>query len=279
MVINLQKDGALQIAGKLINWLKQKRIVYLVEKEAAVMMGKAEYGASYQEMKEKVDMVIVLGGDGTFLHTAHYFFGTEIPLLGVNAGRLGFLTEIETNELHEALNYLVNKEYTIEKRMILSARVTRNGGEEYSTQALNDVVIHRGAKSGMVGIELYINNEIVNSYRADGIIITTPTGSTAYSLSAGGPIVNPQIRAIIITPICPHTLYIRPMVISDREELLIKVKSEKEIVLTADGRHDFTLLPGDEVHLCAASEELAVVKLPERTFYTILHKKMRVGLV
>ncbi len=263
----------------MINGLEKRNITYLIEVEAAGIIGKEKYGATYQEMKAAVDMVIVLGGDGTFLHTAYYFFGTEIPLLGINVGRLGFLTEIETNELDEALDYLVNQQYKVEKRLILNAQVIRNGQTEYSTRALNDVVVHRGAKSGMVGIELFINREIVNSYRADGLIITTPTGSTAYSLSAGGPIVNPQIRAIIITPICPHTLYIRPMVISDNEELIVRIKSEREIVLTADGRYDLSLLPGDEINLKAAAEELSVIKLPERTFYTILHKKMRVGLV
>src|SRR5690554_913307 len=279
LVINLKKEGALQVSKKLIDGLESKEIPYLIEKGAACKLMNKSYGADYEELKNKSDMVIVVGGDGTFMHTAHYFFGTEIPLLGVNAGRQGFLAEIETDELEEAINYLVNEEYSIEKRMILNSWVLRKGKKEYSSQALNDVVIHRGGKSGMVEIELYINNEIVNSYRADGIIVTTPTGSTAYSLSAGGPIVNPQVRAIIITPICPHTLFIRPMVVTDREELLIKVKSERELILTADGRDDFMIRTDDEIYLSAGEKELKVVKLPERTFYTILHKKMRVGLV
>ncbi|MDI3546720.1 MAG: kinase [Halanaerobiales bacterium] len=269
---------------RVIAWLSERNVPYLIEEKAAKILGEEERRATYTCLRKRVDLIIIFGGDGTFLHTAHHFFGSNIPLLGINIGRLGFLTEIEINELDEALNYLLEEKYQVEKRMILSSKVLSKGREVYRSQALNDVVIHRGAKSRLIKIELYINDEIVNSYRADGLIVATPTGSTAYSLSAGGPIVNPQIRAIIITPICPHTLYIRPMVISDREKLKIVVKSEdmqsEDIMkVTADGRSDYALSSGDEIQIAASSQEILIIKLPERTFYTILHKKMRVGFI
>ena len=278
LVLNHQKKGVFTVISRVIKWLEGEGISYLVEKEAAALINNDQL-ASYAELRERADLVIVFGGDGTFLQAAHHFFTTDIPLLGVNIGRLGFLTEIETNELETALIQLLNGNFKIEKRMILVAKVISNGVKVYQSQALNDIVLHRGSSSNMLGIELFINDQIVNSYRADGLIIATPTGSTAYSLSAGGPIINPNIREIILTPICPHTLYVRPMVIADYEKLRIIVTGNTSMKLNADGRYDFNLSSKDEIYLSAAKEELSIVKLPERTFYTILHKKMRVGLV
>lgn len=278
MVLNIKKREAFSVGNDVINWLEKKGIHYLIEADAAEILNN-NFKADYQYLRDNTDIIIVIGGDGTFLHTAHHFFTTDIPLLGINIGHLGFLTEIETNELTEALNRLLLENYKVEKRMILEARLFRKGEEIYKKNALNDIVIHRGAKSRMVGIDLFINEEIVNSYRSDGLIVATPTGSTAYSLSAGGPIINPQIRAIIITPICPHTIFIRPMVISDKEKLKVVITAEHTMKLTADGRYDWALKSADQIHIQAAEKELSVIKLPERTFYTILHKKMRLGLV
>ncbi len=202
-----------------------------------------------------------------------------MPLLGINIGRLGFLTEIETNELDKALEYLISGNFSIEKRMILVGNIKSNGENVYHNFALNDFVIHRGSRSKLVAIDLYINDEIVNSYRADGIIIATPTGSTAYSLSAGGPIINPQIRAMIATPICPHSIFIRPMVISDQEQLKIIVSGDYTMSFTADGGYDYTIKSKDEIYVQASKRELSFVKLPGRTFYSILHKKLKAGLV
>jgi NAD+ kinase len=236
-------------------------------------------GVSFSQLRENVDIIIIFGGDGTFLHTAQHFFGSEIPLLGVNLGNLGFLTEIEIHELEKAFTYLLEEDYQVEKRMILESRIIKENNEIIKSQALNDIVLHRGAKPKLIKIDLFINEEIVHSYRADGIIIATPVGSTAYSLSAGGPIVNPQIRAIIVTPICPHTLYVRPMVISDRERLRIIASGESLMNVAADGRLNNTFSSGDQLLIEASSQDISLIKLPGRTFYTILHKKMRVGLI
>ena len=235
--------------------------------------------ADYSKLRSKTDYIIIIGGDGTFLHTAHHFFGSDIPLLGINIGHLGFLTEIETNELENALEYLFNGNFSVEKRMILEGSIKSDQEKVYHNFALNDFVIHRGSHSRLLGIDLYINGEIVNSYRADGIIIATPTGSTAYSLSSGGPIINPQIRAMIVTPICPHSLFITPMVISDQEKLKIVVSGDYSMSFTADGAYNYSIKSKDEIYVQAAERELLFVKLPGRTFYSILHKKMKAGLV
>ncbi|MEJ6950116.1 NAD(+)/NADH kinase [Natronospora cellulosivora (SeqCode)] len=278
LVINTQKDKAFKLAEKVIKWLISREMTFYIEKQSAKYMN-YEKGYSYRDLKDKADIVIVIGGDGTFLHTAHYFFGTSIPLLGINIGRLGFLTEIETDEIELALESLKSGNYNIEKRMILEAKVINNKKVVYHNFALNDFVIHRSEHARLVSINLFINNETISSYRADGIIIATPTGSTAYSLSAGGPIINPSIRTMIITPICPHNLYIRPMLISDQENITLKVDGDYSMSFTADGSYDYAIKPGDDIYINVAKNELCVVKLPGKTFYSILHEKMKVGLV
>lgn len=254
--------------------LQGKSVPFLLEKKAAHMLGEEKYAASFLKLKEKVDLIIVLGGDGTFLHTAHHFIATNIPLLGINIGKLGFLTELETNVLTTALEYILEGNYQIEKRMLLEGKVKKRDSFNYFSHALNDLVISRGDMVQMIKIKLYINEELVNSYRADGLIVATPTGSTAYSLSAGGPLVNPQIKAILITPICPHTLNIRPMVISAQEKVKVQIAGKGIMKVSADGSKDCSLSSGDIIAINAAQEEIDIIKLPERTFYTILREKM-----
>ncbi len=280
LVLNIKKKKSFSIVARVIDWFEKRDIDYLVEKKASGLVGKENKSADYARLRKEADIIILFGGDGTFLHTAHHFIGTDIPLLGINLGRLGFLTEIETDALEETLALLVKGDYEIQKRMLLDASVRRGEKEAAQSHALNDVVVNRGANARMVKIMLYINDEFVNSYRADGLIISTPTGSTAYSLSAGGPIINPTIRAILITPICPHTLYVRPMVISEKEKLKVIISGEKdEMKLTADGRYNYDLVDNDKIIVSASDKDVSMIKFPERTFYTVLHEKMRVGLV
>lgn len=277
IILNNQKKDAYPVLEKVIAYLEKKGVQYYIE-ESVEPDSKVKV-KDYQEIKEKADYIIIIGGDGTFLHTVRYFFGSGLPLLGINIGHLGFLTEIETGEIEYSLDQLLAGNYSIEKRLVLEARIENKGQTVYRQQALNDFVIHRGSSSRMVSVEMYINDEIVSTYRADGLIVSTPTGSTAYSLSAGGPIVNPQIRAIIVTPICPHSLFIKPMVISDQERIKIKVKGEQSVSFAADGASDYQVGSSDEIFIEAAKEELSIVKLPDRTFYSILHKKLKVGFL
>ncbi|ACL69412.1 ATP-NAD/AcoX kinase [Halothermothrix orenii H 168] len=259
--------------------LEKRGLNYRVESQTARALGFDRNSCPLTRMKELVDLVFIFGGDGTLLHTAHHFIGADIPLLGVNLGRLGFLAEVEGNELSKALEFILEENYKIEKRMLLEAKVYSDGEEVYRSYALNDVVINRGARSRMVSIQLYINHQAVTSYRADGLIIATTTGSTAYSLSAGGPIVNPKLKAMVVTPICPHTLYIRPMVVSEEEKLKVTVEGQDAMMFTADGQYNYPLSTGDEILISASNKEIKMVKLPDRNFYSILHQKMKVGLV
>lgn len=284
LVLNTDKQKSFELAGRVLAWLSEHGVDYLLEESAATGMQGDHSGISYREMREQVDLVILFGGDGTFLHTARHFTGSKIPLLGINLGRLGFLTEIETGKVEETLERLVKGEYQVEKRLVLKTEIERdsaqNAGGTAKSLAVNDVVVNRGASAHMIRVKLFINEEIVNSYRADGIIISTPTGSTAYSLSAGGPIINPRVRAILITPICPHTLHVRPMVISEEESLQVVVSGDKDdrMKLTADGNFNYDLYDGDCIRVAAAAEGIHLVKFPERTFYSILHEKMSGGL-
>lgn len=279
IIVNLDKKEGLAVAKRAVEWFENNNKDYLIEKEAAFQLTKKNKEADYDQIKKEADYVIIIGGDGTFLHSSHHFIGSDIPLLGVNIGHLGFLTDVETEELHKALAMIDNGNYKIEKRMMLKAEHCRDGKNIEADYSLNDYVINRDPDSQMLRIELYINNELVNDFRGDGLIIATPTGSTAYSLSAGGPIINPrQIKAILITPICAHNLHLRPMVISAQEKIRIKVDSDgRSVKGCADGRQKNEIVPGDEIYISGADQELSIIKLPDRTFYTIIKEKMHLA--
>jgi len=276
LIVNRDKKDAFAVAQRAIDWFEKKSKDFLIEEKAALILDREDKKADYKKIIEEADYVIIFGGDGTFLHSSHHFIGTDLPLLGINVGHLGFLTDVETEELEKALEMVDDGNFNIEKRMMIKTKLFRGSQEVDSSYALNDYVINRNPDSKMLKIKLYINDELVNDYRGDGLIISTPTGSTAYSLSSGGPIINPrQVRAILITPICPHNLHLRPMVISDIEEIKIKLDGDgKGIKGCADGRHSTQIVPGDVISISAADKELSIIKLPDRTFYTILKEKM-----
>ena len=280
LVLNTEKNNSLAVSKQLINLIKEKDLDYLLEKEGAKELDLNHKRATFAELREQADMIILFGGDGTFLHTSLNFIGTGIPLMGINLGRIGFLTEIETNELDEALNAIISGNYRIENRNTLEVCLNREGEDIEKKFAINDVVLNRAADGEMLKIDMHINNEFVNSYRGDGIIVSTPTGSTAYSFSAGGPIINPQVKALLITPLCPHAVHVKPMVISDDEIIEIDADGEKDkMFLTTDGRDSIKIKKEDIVRIKSSEQEISLIKFPDRTFYTILRNKMRVGLV
>ncbi|MEC9489950.1 MAG: NAD(+)/NADH kinase [Halanaerobiales bacterium] len=279
LIVNLDKKEAFTVAERAIEWFEERNKEFLIEEHAAFQLSQKDREADYERIKNEADYIIIIGGDGTFLHTSHHFIGSDLPLLGINVGHLGFLTDVETDELTKALEMIDDNNYNIEKRMMLKTEHYRNEEKINSSYALNDYVINRDPDSQMLKIELYINKELVNNFRGDGLIIATPTGSTAYSLSAGGPIINPrQVQAILITPICPHNLHLRPMVISDQEEIRIKVDSDgRSVKGCADGRQKNKIIPGDEIYISGADQGLSIIKLPDRTFYTIVKEKMNLA--
>jgi NAD+ kinase len=225
-----------------------------------------------------MEMIIVLGGDGTLLSVARQVWNKNIPILGVNLGGLGFLTEITMDELYRVLERVVQDDFEVNEREVLNAAVIRRGERIAEFTVLNDAVINKGALARIIDLETTINGEYLSTFRSDGLIISTPTGSTAYNLSAGGPIVYPSLHTIIITPICPHTLTIRPIIIPDDVKIraLLKSRSE-EVLLTLDGQQGFTLEFEDVVEVEKAEGHILLIKSPYRHYFELLREKLKWG--
>ncbi len=238
------------------------------------------------------DCVLVLGGDGTLLQAARDMIDRDTPLLGINLGTLGYLAEVEEVGLEAALEQLLKGEYGIEQRMMLSGRVIRNefhknlhkenGILDYDRKdsyALNDIVITRSGSLQIIKFNLYVNGQFLNRYNADGVIVATPTGSTGYNMSAGGPIVEPKAKLLLVTPICPHTLNTRSIVLAPEDEIEIEIVSGREdsvqqVEVNFDGSHKLTLYTGDRVEVKRAAKTTDIVKLSKVSFLEVLHKKM-----
>ncbi len=228
----------------------------------------------YREM----DVIIVLGGDGSILSAARYCLSSEIPILGINLGRLGYMAEMEADEI-DMLSKLFDGDYMIEERSMLDVSVYRKGKQLVNrASALNDAVISNGSIARMVDLELSERDTVVTSYSADGLIFSTPTGSTAYSMSAGGPVIDPKMKCICVTPICSHNLAARPIVFSDDAVLSVRniCEREKNLYLTLDGRVNFEIYKGDTVRIKRSESVAKLIKLKERGFYNTLHSKMHI---
>jgi NAD+ kinase len=273
---NPSKERAMEVVKQVIDWLKEKEVDYLIEQKSAELIGDLEHSSSWQEMIERSELVIVFGGDGTFLNTARKFAATEIPILGINLGSLGFLTDVELDNLNSALEDLLAGKFEIEERIMLEAEVVRDGTSISKVIAINDVVITKGSFSRLIELKTYIDGEYLTTYPADGVIVACPTGSTAYSLSAGGPIVNPKLKSLIITPICPHTLHARSIVVSGEEAIKIIVEADHEdVMLTVDGQDGLKLISGDEVLIKSSELVTKLVKLEGYNFYQILKTRLQ----
>ena len=232
---------------------------------------------SAEEMVKQVDMVSVFGGDGTLLYAARLIGGTGVPILGINLGSLGFLTEVKLDEMREAFELLLSGQYQLEERVLLNVEVVRNGQVAAQYLALNDAVINKGALARIIELEVSVNSQPVLFTRADGLIISTPTGSTGYSLSAGGPILYPTLEAFIIVPICPHTLTNRPVVIPDKDTVGVCLHRGTDVMLTVDGQVGMPLLPKDCLRVGRAGSTLRLVLPFGKTFFKLLREKLRWG--
>jgi len=220
------------------------------------------------EVYRKSDFIIVLGGDGTMLRAAHQAAFADIPLLGVNLGTLGYLTDAEPDELDQALTDVLRGHFILEKRIMLQTDLN----DQWA--ALNDIVISRGIFSKLIQFQLYINDDYIDTIRADGIIVSTPTGSTAYNLSAGGPILKPDSEMTVITAICPHTLYLRPWVISSRDTVSVRVLNDADAVVVMDGQNMATLDAGYLLSIRRADKFTSIIKTKRLSFYEILRRKI-----
>jgi len=275
IVVNMRKQEALDTAFRLMKMIDNQGAELMLCREAAISLGiAADTGYSIQQLGEQADFLLVLGGDGTLLNIAKAVCSYDIPILGINLGRLGFLTEVEVGDLELALKQLLKGEYVIEERTMLEAYSSHNQTVKYL--ALNDIVISRGSLSRIISYNVVINDIYLDSYMADGIIIATPTGSTAYSLSAGGPIVNPSIPGIVLTPICPHTLYSRSLVINNSEKIDITLTEIRgEAYMTVDGQKGIPLIEDETITICKSSMTTKLIRLKEQNFY----KRLRTRLI
>ena len=273
IILNYDKGETAELSKKIAEFLKTKGMeVFALAEECAVLEEVNEL--SKTEFNNTIEFLIVVGGDGTFLRGSRQIFGWEIPILGVNMGKLGFLTEVEKDNVFEALKNIIDGKYFLEKRMLLAADVIRNEKVVKSFMALNDFVINKGAFSRLIGISMYIGGEYFRDYSSDGVIIATPTGSTAYSLSAGGPIVFPGMDVSIITPICPHSLSARPMVIPPEKDVEITLCSPRiKSMLTIDGQNGFELENGDRIIIKKAESRLNFVKFSKEGFFGRIRDK------
>ena len=232
----------------------------------------------YEEIGEHIDLAIVIGGDGTLLHVARKMAGYDIPLIGINLGRLGFLTDIPADSMEEALGAILDGEYDLEERAMLSAEIMRGGKIVHAANAFNDVIIGKGELSRLIEFETYQDGEFVNSMRADGIIVATPTGSTAYALSAGGPILHPNLDAIVLVPICPHTLSDRPIVVSSDSVIeVVLTGGSQNVHATFDGQEMFSLNDNDHVFIRRSETPVKLIHPSGRSHYDVLRAKLHWG--
>jgi NAD+ kinase len=267
---------ALSSAHELADWLQRRDIQVAFEEEVAAAKALGYEGPLYDPTVE-YDLVVVLGGDGTLL-AAGRAVCPGVPILGVNLGRLGFLTEIARADLYPSLVEILAGRFEVEERSILEIAIARADGDSASYRVFNDAVIAKSALSRIIELTLKADGGLVTTYRSDGLIISTPTGSTAYNLSAGGPIVNPLLPVVLLTPICPHTFSLRPIVVPDTSLIEVTLETEDaEVYLTLDGQEGTTLAHLDTVRLRRADNGVRLVRLSGRTFYDNLRGKLHWG--
>jgi NAD+ kinase len=273
---NTKKMGTRSLAETLIEWLEARGCTVVLAEELAGHLGRAGDGVDENRLGESIDLVVCLGGDGSLLYTARLVADRGVPILGVNLGRLGFLAEIAPGEVLETLGRVFDGDCVIDERLNLEAVLFRNGNEVASFQALNDVVVDRGASPRVLEFEIRVDGVHVTTYAGDGVILATPTGSTGHSLSAGGPVVNPGTRALIISPICAHSLASPSIIVSDREEIEVRIHSaEPESRLSVDGQVGHPITNNDQLRVRAASQVTRLVRQSDTSFYEILRTKFR----
>lgn len=283
IVLKPNQPDALKTVCELVRWLDERGITLVGTPEVETDQIRIETGCAVpqfarEELAAHVDLILVLGGDGTMIATARMIGDREVPVLGVNYGGLGYLAEFRIEELYQAVESILAGNFRLDKRVMLDVELRRNEELITRNRVLNDVVINKSALARIIEIEAYLNQHFVNSFRADGLIISTPTGSTAYNLSAGGPVIFPSMNAVVITPICPFTLSNRPIVVPDDAtiELLLKTDQE-EVTLTLDGQVGFALNVEDRTVIHKSSVTFHLVQPSNRNYFDVLRDKLRWG--
>ncbi|MCI0404032.1 MAG: NAD(+)/NADH kinase [Acidobacteria bacterium] len=272
-----KKEDICAVAPRLLDWLQQHKLEAVFDEETARCLGRGD-GTPREQVPPRVDLLVVLGGDGTLLATARLLGDREVPILAVNLGSLGFLTDITLEEMLPVLENVLAGQHRLEVRRRLAAEVERGGKVVARYQALNDVVLHKSALARILDFDVSIDSGFVSRIRADGLIVATPTGSTAYSLSAGGPIVLPNVEAMVVTPIAPHMLTNRPLVIPGTSQVELQVASPGESVyVTVDGQVGEELGAGARVRVRASDRPVRLVVPPTRDYFQVLRSKLHWG--
>lgn len=278
---NQRKDPGLKTTGQIHDYLREKGQAVRVRVDECTMT-REEFSATGMEFVNDSycpDIVLTLGGDGTVLRAAHDINQQGVPMVGVNLGTLGFLAEIDISEIREAIDRLISGDYEEEKRMMLQGEVTLSDGSAVKDFALNDIVITRRGVFQIIKLNIYVNGQFLNDFDADGVIVTTATGSTGYSLSAGGPVIEPKAKLIMITPICSHSLGQRSIVLAPEDVIEIEIPSGREgkpqtVEVNFDGSRSVPMSTGDRIKVCQADREMTFARLNQVSFLKILHKKM-----
>jgi NAD+ kinase len=270
------RETVCSVVPPLVEWLRARKIEVFVDSETQACIDTKAPVVAREALGEKIDLLIVLGGDGTLLSAARALGAHKVPILGVNMGGLGFLTSITLDELYPMLEQVLAGEHRTGERMMLVAEIMRGGKSVERHTAMNDAVANKGALARMLDFDVLVDGDHVGRYRADGLIVATPTGSTAYSLAAGGPIIHPGVDAFVITPICPHMLTNRPLVIPDTSRVEIDFSAAAgPVYVTLDGQIGIQLLPMDVLAIQKSPGKVAFVRPPKKTYFEVLRNKLR----
>jgi len=273
-----RREELAAVVPPLLAWLEQRGVQVVCDQETVCCFSPAPPAQLRERIPSMVDLLIVLGGDGTLLAAARLMTDHNIPVLPVNLGSLGFLTSVTLDDMYGVLEQALYGQARYSERVMIDAQVIRKGQMIHHARALNDAVLNKTALSRIIDLQLSVDGEFVCDYKADGLILSTPTGSTAYSLAAGGPIVYPAVSAFVVTPICSHTLTNRPLVLPDTAHVEVAYRAgDVPIYLTLDGQVGVELFPADRVGVVAAPERLRVVRAQEKTYFSVLRDKLKWG--
>lgn len=266
---------AAEMAARIAEWAAQHEINLFVNDRVSDLPP-GTFSATAREIADNCDLLVVLGGDGTMIATARLVRGSGTPVLGINMGTLGYLTEFVAEDAISVLEDVIRGNYELDSRMMLDWRILRDGDQIGQSTALNDIVVNKSALARIIDIDCWIGAQYVTTYRADGLIVATSTGSTAYNLSAGGPIIYPSAAALSICPICPHTLTNRPLVLPSSADIKLEVHTrDQEVMLTADGQTGMPLMPGDTIYIKKSDKTFNTICAEDRDYFEILRSKLK----